>query len=38
MGVNVSELFQKYGDSVFRLAWSYTGSRQDAEDVTQTVF
>jgi len=36
--VNVSELFQKYGDSVFRLAWSYTGSRQDAEDVTQTVF
>lgn len=36
--MNVSELFQKYGDSVFRLAWSYTGSRQDAEDVTQTVF
>ena len=36
--MNVSELFQKYGDSVFRPAWSYTGSRQDAEDVTQTVF
>ena len=23
---------------MFRLAWSCTGSRQDAEDVTQTVF
>lgn len=36
--MDASELFQQYGDSVFRLAWSYTGSRQDAEDVTQTVF
>lgn len=32
------ELFQRYGDAVFRLAWSFTGSRADAEDVTQTVF
>ena len=32
------ELFERYGDAVFRLAWSCTGSRQDAEDVTQTVF
>lgn len=29
---------ERYGDAVFRLAWSCTGSRQDAEDVTQTVF
>lgn len=32
------ELFQWYGDAVYRLAWSYTGSRADAEDVAQTVF
>lgn len=36
--MDAAELFRRYGDSVYRLAWSYTGSRQDAEDVTQTVF
>ena len=36
--MDAAELFQCYGNSVYRLAWSYTGSRQDAEDVTQTVF
>ena len=36
--MDAGELFQRYGNSVYRLAWSYTGSRQDAEDVTQTVF
>ena len=36
--MDATELFRRYGDGVFRLCWSYTGSRQDAEDVTQTVF
>lgn len=36
--MDATELFRQYGDGVFRLCWSYTGSRQDAEDVTQTVF
>ena len=36
--MDTRELFERYGDAVFRLAWSCTGSRQDAEDVTQTVF
>lgn len=36
--MEVNELFERYGDAVYRLAWSFTGSRQDAEDVTQTVF
>lgn len=31
-------LFRQYKDSVYRLALSLTGSVQDAEDVTQTVF
>ena len=35
--MDTRELFERYGDAVFRLAWSCTGSRQDAEDVTQTV-
>ena len=35
--MDATELFRQYGDGVFRLCWSYTGSRQDAEDVTQEV-
>lgn len=34
----LAELFRRYGDDVFRLAYSYLGSRADAEDVCQTVF
>ena len=35
---DVTDLFQKYRDDVYRLAVSYTRSREDAEDVCQTVF
>lgn len=35
---DVPELFDQYHDMVYRLALSYTKSRQDAEDVVQTVF
>ena len=31
-------LFRRYGDDVFRLAYSYLGSRADGEDVCQSVF
>ena len=34
----LAELFRRYGDDVFRLAYSYLGSRADAEDVCQSVF
>lgn len=35
---DISELFQTYRDDVYRLAVSYTRSREDAEDVCQSVF
>lgn len=34
----LAELFRKYSDDVFRLAFSYAGSRPDAEDIVQSVF
>ena len=34
----LTDLFRKYGDDVFRLAYSYLGSRADGEDVCQSVF
>jgi RNA polymerase sigma-70 factor (ECF subfamily) len=36
--VALGELFAAYGDQVFRSALRLTGSRADAEDVTQDVF
>lgn len=36
--MDISELFHAYRDDVYRLAISYTHSREDAEDVCQTVF
>ena len=35
---HLAELFRRYGDDVFRLAYSYLGHRADAEDVCQSVF
>ena len=34
----LERLFRAYADDVFRLAYSYLGSRPEAEDVCQTVF
>ena len=34
----LERLFREYADDVFRLAYSWLGSRSDAEDVCQTVF
>lgn len=34
----VLELFDQYGDMVYRIALSYLHTRQEAEDVVQTVF
>lgn len=34
----VQRLFDDYAQEVFRLAFSYLNNRQDAEDITQTVF
>ncbi len=34
----LAELFERYADDVFRLAYSYLGSRGDGEDVCQGVF
>jgi RNA polymerase sigma-70 factor (ECF subfamily) len=35
---DIQRLFGLYKDDVFRLALSYTGSRADSEDISQTVF
>lgn len=35
---SISALFARYGDDVFRLAYSYLGNFADAEDVCQIVF
>ncbi len=35
---HVEELFRAHRDAVYRLAISYTHSRQEAEDICQTVF
>lgn len=35
---DVCRLFQLYRDDVYRMALSYTRSRQEAEDVSQSVF
>ena len=35
---DLAQLFRQYGDDVFRLAYSYLGTRSDAEDVCQGVF
>ena len=34
----LAKLFERYGTDVFRLAFSYLGSRPDAEDICQSVF
>lgn len=34
----LADLFHQYGDDVFRLAYSYMGTRTDAEDICQSVF
>lgn len=34
----VLELFESYHYDIYRLAYSFTGSHQDAEDVTQSTF
>lgn len=35
---NIESLFHQYKNDVYRLAVSYTNSRQEAEDVCQSVF
>jgi RNA polymerase sigma-70 factor (ECF subfamily) len=32
------QLYQRYRDWVYRLAWRFTGNRQDAQDVVQETF
>jgi len=34
----LEELFEHYGDDIYRFAYSYTRSIPDAEDICQTVF
>lgn len=35
---DISAVFERYADTVFRLAFARTKSRQDAEDIVQEVF
>ena len=35
---NIEQIVEKYGDMVYRIAFSHTGSRENAEDVFQDVF
>ncbi len=37
-GTQLSELFARYGDDVYRFAYSFTRHAADAEDVCQSVF
>jgi RNA polymerase sigma-70 factor (ECF subfamily) len=37
-GDYTSRLIDKYSDMIFRLAYSYTQSREDSEDILQEVF
>ena len=37
-GSQLSELFARYGDGVYRFAYSFTRHAADAEDVCQSVF
>lgn len=37
-GVELAQALERYGDMVYRLAFSALGRREDAEDVTQEVF
>jgi RNA polymerase sigma-70 factor (ECF subfamily) len=34
----VIRLYDMYSDSIFKLAYSYVGSMQDAEDIVQNIF
>ena len=34
----ITEAVEKYSDTVFRVAFQYTGNRCDAEDIVQDVF
>lgn len=34
----LQEMVEKYGNMVYRLAWRWTGSREQAEDITQETF
>lgn len=37
-GTQLSELFARYGDDIYRFAYSFTRHAADAEDVCQSVF
>ena len=36
--IEVIRLYDMYSDSIFKLAYSYVGSMQDAEDIVQNIF